>query len=270
VLEIFDSKNQLVRRYSSDDKPEPINEKEYQVPSYWYRPAQVLPTKAGMQRFVWDLKYAPPPAFSHGFPISAIYMDTPLYPLGPAASPGTYSVKLTANGKTLSQFLTVKMDPRVKTNAIGLGQQFSLSLEAYNGMDRSYKVVDQIRKLRAQIKTAMDRAGRGPLAESLTALDKKAAAIGGPGSAEAGSPSLAGGTIDLRNPNMTTLNGSLASLLENLQSADLAPTVPMVAAAADLQRALTKLEADWATLRAKDLVDINTQLRQANQTALTP
>jgi hypothetical protein len=35
TLEVFDSKNQLVRRYSSDDKPPVIVEKDYAVPSYW-------------------------------------------------------------------------------------------------------------------------------------------------------------------------------------------------------------------------------------------
>ena len=270
VLEIFDAKNQLVRRYSSDDKPEPINEKDYAVPAYWYRPPQVLQTKAGLQRFIWDLKYAPPPAFSHGFPISAIYKDTPLYPLGPAVLPGSYTVKLTVNGNVSTQTMTVKMDPRVNTGTVALGQQFSLSLEAYEGMEQSYKTVGAIRKLRTQIKTAIDRAGRGPLAEALAALDKKATAIGGPGSAEAGSPGTPGGTIDLRNPNLTTLNGSQASLLENLQSADLAPTVPTVSAAAELQRTLTKLLADWDDLRTKDLAAINVQLKAANQPLLVP
>jgi hypothetical protein len=37
------------------------------------------------------------------------------------------------------------------------------------------------------------------------------------------------------------LNNGFSSLLENLQTADLAPTVPTVAAAAELQRVLAKL-----------------------------
>ena len=270
TLEVFDSKNQLVRRYSSDDQPPVINEKDYAVPSYWFRGFQVLQTTPGLNRFVWDLKYAPPPTFARGFPISAIYKDTPLYPLGPAVLPETYTVRLTVDGKQLTRPLIVKMDPRVKSGTVALGQQFSLSLEASRGMEETFKTVEQIRKVRAQIKTAIDKAGRGPLAEALSSLDKKAEAIGGDGRADATSPGLPGGTIDVRNPNLTTLNNGFSSLIENLQTADVAPTVPTVATAAELQRVLTKLLADWAQLRAKDLTEINVRLRQANMAVLTP
>jgi hypothetical protein len=270
TIEVFDSTNQLVRRFSSDDQPETIKEVDYAVPSYWFRPPQILSTAAGVRRFVWDLKYAAPPAYGHGFPISAIYRDTPLYPLGPEVLPGAYTIKLTANGKSFTQPLTVKMDPRLKTSAIALAQQFNLSLEAYRGMQETFTSVEQIKKLRNQIKGAIDKAGRGPLAEALNALDKKAAAIEGEGRGDAGSPGLPGGTIDVREPNLTRLNNGFSSLLEQLQSADVAPTVPTVEAAAQLQKVKAALMANWSELATKDLVKINAQLRQANQPILVP
>jgi photosystem II stability/assembly factor-like uncharacterized protein len=270
TLEIFDSKNQLVRRFSSDDKPIPVNPADHAVPEYWFRPFQPLSAKAGMQRFIWDLKYAPPAAFGRGFPISAIYRDTPLYPLGPAVLPGTYTLKLTANGQTRSEPLTVKMDPRVKTALPALTQQFNLSLEAYRGMQQTFDTVEQIKKLRAQIRQAIERADRGPLAEALNTLDKKAAAIGGEGRGDGGSPGLPGGTIDMREPNLTRLNGGFSSLIEHLQSADVAPTEPTVTAATELQKVLTKLLADWNQFKTKDVAAINEQLRAANQPVLNP
>jgi photosystem II stability/assembly factor-like uncharacterized protein len=270
TLEIFDIRNELVRRFASNDQPEQINEKDYAVPGYWYRPPQILSSKAGLQRFVWDLKYAPPPAFGHGFPISAIYHDTPRYPLGPEVLPGTYTVKLTANGKSQTQTLTVKMDPRVKTGADALAQQFDLSIQAYNGMQQTYANSERIRKLRSQIKTAMERLDGGPVADALKALDKKAVAIGGEERGGATSPGLPGGTIDIRNSNFTRLNDGFSSLLEILQGADVAPTVATVAAAAGLRQALAKLLTDWQQLMAKDLPEINAQLKAANQPPLTP
>jgi hypothetical protein len=181
--------------------------------------------------------------------------------------PGTYTVKLTANGKTLTQSLTVKIDPRVETSAADLTQQFTLSLDAYRGMQKSYETTDQIKKLRTQIKDLISRVDRGPLAEALNALDKKAAAIAGEGRGDGGGP---GGPIDVRDPNLTRLNGGFSSLLENLQSADLAPTQPTVVAATELQETLTKLLADWETFKTKDVAAINQQLRAANQPVLNP
>ena len=270
TLEIFNSKNELVRRFASNDEPEHINEKDYAVPGYWYRPPRLLAATAGLQRFVWDLKYAPPAAFGHGFPISAIYGDTPRYPLGPEVLPGNYTVKLTANGKSQTQNLMVKMDPRVKTGSEALARQFELSLEAYNGMDQTYATVEKIKRLRAQIKTLIDRVGRGPLAEALNAFDKKAEAIAGEARGGATSPGLPGGSIDVRNPNLTRLNDGFSSLLENLQGADVAPTVATFAAAEELRRVLARLLGDWQQLTTKDLPVINTQLQAANQPVLTP
>jgi hypothetical protein len=179
-------------------------------------------------------------------------------------------VKLTANGETRSEPLTVKIDPRVKTPLAGLTQQFNLSLEAYRGMQQTFEAVDRIGKLRAQIKTAIERVDRGPLAEALNTLDKKAAAIGGEGRSDASSPGLPGGTIDMRDPNLTRLNNGLSSLMEHLQNADLAPTVPMTTAAAELQKVQARLLADWNQLKTRDVAAINEQLRAANQPPLNP
>ena len=41
--------------------------------------------------------------------------------------PGTYSVRLTVDGKALTQPLTVKMDPRVKTPLDGIRLQYDTS-----------------------------------------------------------------------------------------------------------------------------------------------
>jgi N-acyl-D-aspartate/D-glutamate deacylase/photosystem II stability/assembly factor-like uncharacterized protein len=244
TLEIFDSRNQLVRRYSSDDKPAPINPNDYAVPEYWFQRPPILPAKAGMQRFVWDLKYAPPPAFARGFPISAIYHNTPLYPLGPAVLPGTYTVKLTTNGKSQTQPLVVKLDPRVTTNPADLEQQFKLSLEAYRGMQQTFDTIEEIRKFREQNKGNPE-------------LEKKAAAIAGEGRSDASSPGLPGGTIDVRDPNLTKLNNGFSSLLEQLQTADLPPTAPMVQAAAELQKVLAKLLGDWNQLKTNPTTGAN-------------
>lgn len=140
ALEIYDSKNRLVRRYSSEDKPEVTEQQlqnELNVPTYWVRPPKILSPEAGMHRFVWDLRYSPPNAPSHDYPIAAIYHDTPREPRGPLVIPGEYTIKLIAGGKTYTKPLTVIMDPRVKTSLAALEQQLTLSLRLVKIMAQS-------------------------------------------------------------------------------------------------------------------------------------
>ena len=121
-LEIRDARGALVRRYASDDKPEPLVEPLI-VTADWARPALVLPKTPGLHRWVWDLRYAAPPATSREYPISAIPHRTPPEPEGPLVLPGTYTVALTVNGNTLTRTLTVAMDPRVKATVADLAAQ---------------------------------------------------------------------------------------------------------------------------------------------------
>ena len=88
-----------------------------------------------MHRFVWDLHHARPAGMRASFPIAAVYRNTAREPNGVWAHPGTYSVRLTASGKTYTQPLTLKMDPRVKTPAQALLQQFTLSTRLADAMD---------------------------------------------------------------------------------------------------------------------------------------
>jgi photosystem II stability/assembly factor-like uncharacterized protein len=125
TLEILDHDGALVRRFASDDAPEPPIE-PLVVPAYWVRPPRVLSTASGMHRFMWDLRLPPPPVLAPEYPISAIRGDTPKEPLGPLIPPGAYAVKLTVDGAVLSRTLTVKMDPRVAISAADLAAQFAL------------------------------------------------------------------------------------------------------------------------------------------------
>ena len=101
------------------------------VPSYWIRPQQILSAKSGAHRFMWDMHYQPlnvPPSY----PISATPMNTAPDPTSPWVMPGTYTARLTVDGKIYDQSFTVKMDPRVKTSAKDLQLQHDLSLSCYN------------------------------------------------------------------------------------------------------------------------------------------
>src|SRR5207237_5776026 len=101
--------------------------KSFNVPYDWERPTYALLASKGIHRFVWYLRYPTPGAVQRDFPISAIPHDTPLEPLGVLAVPGVYTVRLTVNGRTLTETLALKMDPRASITAAGLARQFTLA-----------------------------------------------------------------------------------------------------------------------------------------------
>ncbi len=243
VLEIFDSRGKLVRRFSSDDKPLDVDLKKINPPVYWIRPFQQLKNEPGMQRFVWDLLYPNPPSDNYDLPISAIYTDTPFTPQGPAVLPGKYAVKLTTvSGITYTTWerpLVVRIDPRVKTSTLGLKQQFDLSIQAYEGIAKARTMVSRI--------VEMERSE-----PSNPALSKLKDLLDGP-------PQRPGTSVAAADLPLSRLAGAFTQLLDLLQDADVAPSKQAVAAARDLQVALSKIDlvftmemAKSRSLRAQD------------------
>ncbi|MGH9409812.1 MAG: WD40/YVTN/BNR-like repeat-containing protein, partial [Vicinamibacterales bacterium] len=137
TLEILDAAGKLVRRYSSTDTPAAVDPATLNFPAYWLRPFQALSADAGMHRFVWDLHYPSPRVLHPTVSISVILHDSPFEPVGPAALPGRYTIKLAADGHTYTQPLTVRMDPRNKVPLAGLTQQFQLATELSHDIDRT-------------------------------------------------------------------------------------------------------------------------------------
>ena len=173
TLEILDRAGAVIRRFASDDKAREIRD-EGNVPSYWIRPSRILSSAPGLHRFVWDLHYAPPVGSTPGYPISATPGDTEPEPKGPFVVPGSYSVRLTANGKAYTQPLVVKMDPRVKQPAAALQQQFDLSKRVYDAINTIQATLPKVQQARERAQAA----GNTDLAQQLQTL---AGATGGRG-----------------------------------------------------------------------------------------
>ncbi len=258
ALEIRDAAGNLVRRFSSADKPEPVNAEELNVPMYWTRPARVLSGAAGMHRFVWDLHYPEPDVLEHEYPISATFHDTPRYPLGAAVLPGQYNISLIVDGKHYTQPLHLRMDPRVKTSPDDLRRQFELDRKIADALDRDYGAVQGVRNLRSQLKALADHKPSPEIAKAIAGLETKAAALEGD---EGGY-----GTRFLSAPegrSLARLNTGLSAVLTALDSADAAPTTQQSAMAADLEKALGEQLANWNQMKSKNVAELNSQLSKA-------
>lgn len=110
TLEVLDPAGEVVRKYSNEDKPPAVNLDTLNIPAYWVRTPEPLSTSAGMHRWVWDLRPTPPvrPAGAGGGGGFGGRGGAPL------VLPGMYTVKLSVGGKSYTQPLLVKMDPRSK------------------------------------------------------------------------------------------------------------------------------------------------------------
>src|ERR1041384_8710990 len=88
-----------------------------------------------MHPFTWDLRYAPIAEDAQGGAGATGAVPHRTYPQvnAPWAPTGTYTVRLTVDGKSTTQRLTLRLDPRVKTPATGLAQLALLSKEMYTG-----------------------------------------------------------------------------------------------------------------------------------------
>jgi hypothetical protein len=255
-LEILDAAGRVVRRYASTDKPEPTEEEisKQLIPPYWTRMPKMLSTAAGMHRFVWDLHYATPLSTRYDYPIAAIPGDTPRLPVGPGALPGSYTVQLTVDGKSFTQPLIVKMDPRVKTPREGLTQLFQLQERLAHMMTESTESVLEARTTHEQLQALAGKAS-GALAETIAALDKKVSAlVGGGGFFAPPSPT----------PTLGRVNSEVSSVYGELERGDATPTVAQANAVAENEKSFAAVMKQWKDLKTTEIPALNKQLRDAS------
>jgi len=225
-----------------------------------------------MHRFLWDMHYTPlAVAGGRGgganYSSAAIAHNTPPTITSIWAAPGRYTVKLTANGQSYTQPLTLKMDPRVKTPAVTFQQQSTLSKALYDETRAVQKALAELRALRAQIR---DTKAEGTLATALADVDKQAVAIeGATGGGRGGRGGGGGrGAIEAGPETLGNATGSLTTLMRQLEGAEVAPTTQLSAAITDRRAQVAKLLAQWAALKTTGLAAINAQLKQAKLTPL--
>ena len=157
-LTITDTSGVTIREYTSVAPPPDTT--MINVPDYWLASPLVLPTSAGMHRVNWDLRYPDPPALNFGY--YGTLLDYREYTLnwhalpgltprstlvGPMVVPGTYTAKLTVNGRSSSQSFEVIADPRVPVDAAALARQLRLQQRMVSGITATYHAFNFIQQI---------------------------------------------------------------------------------------------------------------------------
>jgi hypothetical protein len=173
TLEILDGAGKLVRKISSKgeegDAPPPDDDGPPQPPA-----ARKLPAQAGMNRFAWDLRHADASRFKN----LILWAGNTQ---GPRAAPGTYQVRLTAGGQTLTETLEVRPDPRLAATQADFDAQAALALQIRDKLTETHDAITRIRSVRDQVMSAADRAKAGgkdqKVKDAAEALKKKLTAV---------------------------------------------------------------------------------------------
>lgn len=281
TLEILDSAGKSIRHYSSADPAVIPDSATASVPLYWYRPPRVLSTAAGMHRFFWDMRLQPLPGGGGGrgggggLPMQAIAHDTAPSTGAPWAAPGQYTVKLTVSGKSYTQPITVKMDPRVRLSALEIAYISSLSEQLYEGVLYAQAAEQQLQSMRDQVKTLQQKAAGGAVGQALAAFDQKAAALQGAGAGAGrggrmgggggGGAAFGRGAGPAGPPDtLSAIASTLSSLISPLQAAEATPTAQTLNSIGGGLQALASVKERWTELKIADLPSLNAQLKQAN------
>ncbi len=282
TIEILDGAGKVIRKHSSDEPrldPDPALDPEgYDkvckktptatycgLPLYWPAPAINVTTTAGMHRFAWDLHYAPLPVEDIGDAgdeeaTGAVPHHT--YPTvnAPWAPSGNYTVRLTVDGKSFTQPLLLKLDPRVKTTPAAQMQLATLGREMWTKASETHGDYLEARRL----SDALGKAG-GSDAEALKARVDSLAPAPARGGARAA-------FFRRRAQGATTLDAASQGLMAAamaMQGADVAPTTAQVAACSKASAQAAEVLPKWNALKTKGLADLNAKRKATGQSEIT-
>jgi hypothetical protein len=226
TLSIHDATGTIVRQYTNTAPPP--DTRLPSVSANWFKAPVTTSTSAGMHRLVWDLRYPTPPSLdfradgteadtvSYGIIAAAVVGESSKQqPVGPLVLPGTYEVRLTAGGRTVTRKLMVTNDPRSQASAADLAEQFRYERGLAVGIERIRASIDAIQDMRQAARLATT--GRAALSAAAAAFDQSAvAAI----SRLAQSRSLAGQLAELEFADLRPTATTVAAVVRLCQSAD--------------------------------------------------
>lgn len=135
-IEILEEGGDLIKSYSSKSKDR----------------KSMLKVKDGGNRMVWDMRY---PGFRE-FPGMILYSSPNL---GPKAVPGTYKVRLTANGETMEQDFEIVKDPRLPNTQEDYQKQFDFLITVRDKVSEAHDAMNNIRDTRTDLGYLDDKLG---------------------------------------------------------------------------------------------------------------
>ena len=131
-----------------------------------YAPSDsVVSTRAGMNRFVWNLRYED---VKH---ITDILIDYGTIS-GPMVQPGTYTAKLTVDGKSYTQPFVVVNDPRTHVSVADIQAQANAWFTLRDKLDSTVTSANHIETMEKQLDARVDQVKKQPYASRVSSAAK--------------------------------------------------------------------------------------------------
>jgi len=215
----------------------------------------------------WDLRYDAPPAFTHSFEINANPGLTPASPEGALVPPGTYTVRLTVNGKSHSEKVAVTNDPRSPVNLAALKTQDALIRKLSAAERLAWDAFQQTDTTRSQLRTLTASDSTSAAAKTIREYIAKLDTLGGaaPGPGGGGFGGFGGANA---RPTLVQLVNRFLNQLGTFENGDVAPTAAMLAAYQSACGDLGKSITTWRALNGENLSALNAALTAAGKTPL--
>jgi len=252
-IDILDAQGRMVNTLTSVPKPWDRTE-DGQTEEEWRKQAekQALATAPGVERGVWNLTWAGAPK------IVGAKLDAGDPSVGPMAVPGTYTVKLTVDGKTSTVPLTIEPDPRVKLSQTDLEQQLAFGLAIRDALTKLAGLVNQVRSIRQQLADRNQALHADPRAEALLKASRDVI-----GKCDALEEKLHNPHAEIVYDILAQKGGAklysrMAPLFEYLTHADGVPTEGMRGVFADQAKELEGYGVELEAIVTKDLAALNT------------
>ncbi|MCB0061739.1 MAG: glycosyl hydrolase [Caldilineaceae bacterium] len=215
ALTILDSDNNEIKRFTSKPVDARASEPTQNGKADKEEdPNAILPAKAGLNRFVWDMRY--PEATKVPGDLTT---EGSIGATGPRASTGDYVVQLTVGDETETECFNISADPRVNVSQEDMDAQFQLWQQIRDKVDETHKGINKLRKIRKQLDMWTEQAAENDqITSAANAIKEKLTAI----EDELIQTKAATSGDRLRMPSK--LNTKLIGLISIVAAADAKPT----------------------------------------------
>ena len=257
TLEVLDATGKVVRHFSSADMHSAPDLSQISNTPEWEAVPSRLGTEAGMHRFVWSLLYPAPEPLRDGAGEGGVW-----------ALPGRYSVKLTVDGKTYTQPLTVLNDPRVKhVSLVDLAAQQALAFKIEAERVKLSVATGEVSSVLKQLAEAEAKAP-AELAVRLKAFEQAVSAATEQHAVPPGYGQPGGAPEQLGS--LSYVAGAMDALQPSVQNADGPPSPDALKGYAELKAMAAKAIAGWQAMQAANLPALNAALKAAGLDEVKP